>query len=160
MSAHRYTFSQRNWTLPLREALHMLPSCRTRLPVSTTPAQQPRSSGTPALQSVAKGLNMLVWTNASNHGHEQHSTLLGFHKFQHNVVQVPEQLRAAFLQAVDAGCVRSMQNKSMPAAPLHRPGALLLGAQMESQWQVYLSVVTPCSLTCMPGHVGGCCFGV
>jgi len=40
---------------------------------------------------------------------------------------VPEQLRPAFLQAVDEGRIRSMQNKSMPAAPLHRPGALLLG---------------------------------
>jgi len=43
------------------------------------------------------------------------------------VAQVPPQLRAAFLDAVDAGRVRSMQNKSMPAAPLHRAGALLLG---------------------------------
>ncbi len=41
--------------------------------------------------------------------------------------QVPRQLRAAFLEAVDAGRIRSMQNKLMPAAPIHRPGALLLG---------------------------------
>lgn len=41
--------------------------------------------------------------------------------------QVPEQLRAAFLEAVECGRVRSMQNKTMPAVPLHRPGALLLG---------------------------------
>ena len=41
--------------------------------------------------------------------------------------QVPAQLRGAFLGAVGAGRVRSMQNKLMPAAPLHRPGALLLG---------------------------------
>lgn len=41
--------------------------------------------------------------------------------------QVPEQLRAAFLEAVQAGRMRSMRNKLMPAAPLHRPGALLLG---------------------------------
>ena len=40
---------------------------------------------------------------------------------------MPEQLRAAFLAAVEAGRVRSMRNKLMPAAPLHRPGALLLG---------------------------------
>ena len=40
---------------------------------------------------------------------------------------MPGQLRAAFLDAVDAGRVRTMQNKSMPAAPLHRAGALLLG---------------------------------
>jgi squalene monooxygenase len=41
--------------------------------------------------------------------------------------QVPAQLQEAFLGAVGAGRVRSMQNKLMPAAPLHRPGALLLG---------------------------------
>eukprot|EP00891_Asterochloris_glomerata_P002286 jgi/Astpho2/2286/fgenesh1_pm.00040_%23_43_t len=41
--------------------------------------------------------------------------------------QVPDQLRDAFLAAVDQGRIRSMQNKLMPAAPLHRPGALLLG---------------------------------
>ena len=44
------------------------------------------------------------------------------------VPQVPPQLRDAFLQAISDGRVRSMQNKCMPAAPLHRPGALLLGA--------------------------------
>lgn len=42
-------------------------------------------------------------------------------------MQVPEQLREAFLTAVAEGSIRSMQNKLMPAAPLHRPGALLLG---------------------------------
>ena len=47
------------------------------------------------------------------------------------VQQVPPQLKAAFLQAVDAGRIRSMQNKSMPAAPLHHPGALLLGEQRQ-----------------------------
>ena len=41
--------------------------------------------------------------------------------------QVPQQLRAAFEAAVHAGRMRSMQNKQMPAAPLHCPGALLLG---------------------------------
>ena len=41
--------------------------------------------------------------------------------------QVPEQLRAAFLKALDEGRIRSMQNKSMTCKPLHRPGALLLG---------------------------------
>ena len=41
--------------------------------------------------------------------------------------QVPKQLRAAFLEAIEAGRIRSMQNKLMPAAPIHRPGALLLG---------------------------------
>lgn len=41
--------------------------------------------------------------------------------------QVPQQLRPAFLAAIEAGRIRSMQNKLMPAAPLHRAGALLLG---------------------------------
>lgn len=41
--------------------------------------------------------------------------------------QVPEQLRAAFLAAIDAGRLRSMLNKQMTLKPLHRPGALLLG---------------------------------
>ena len=40
---------------------------------------------------------------------------------------MPAKLRAAFLEAVESGRVRTMQNKSMPAAPLHRAGALLLG---------------------------------
>ena len=41
--------------------------------------------------------------------------------------QVPEQLRRSFLEAAASGSARSMQNKCMPAAPLHCPGALLLG---------------------------------
>ena len=42
-------------------------------------------------------------------------------------MQVPKQLREPFLEAVRAGRIRSMQNKLMPAAPIHTPGALLLG---------------------------------
>ncbi|PNH02071.1 Squalene monooxygenase, partial [Tetrabaena socialis] len=42
--------------------------------------------------------------------------------------QLPEQLRPAFLDALERPeAIRSMQNKLMPAAPLHQPGALLLG---------------------------------
>lgn len=63
--------------------------------------------------------------------------------------QVPLQLRDAFLQAISDGRVRSMQNKCMPAAPLHRPGALLLGA---------LACVVPHrkarNLVCRPGWSG------
>ncbi len=40
---------------------------------------------------------------------------------------MPAALRGPFLEAVEGGRIRSMQNKLMPAAPLHRPGALLLG---------------------------------
>ena len=43
------------------------------------------------------------------------------------VPEIPEQLRPAFREAVAAASWRSMRNKSMPARPLHRPGALLLG---------------------------------
>jgi len=41
--------------------------------------------------------------------------------------QVPPSLREAYLQAVEAGGVRTMQNKLMSVQPLHQPGALLLG---------------------------------
>jgi hypothetical protein len=41
--------------------------------------------------------------------------------------EVPESLRAAFLAAVDGGRIRTMQNKQLPAKPMHQPGALLLG---------------------------------
>lgn len=41
--------------------------------------------------------------------------------------QVPAELREAFMTAAGAGDVRSMQNKILPAVPLHQPGALLLG---------------------------------
>ena len=47
--------------------------------------------------------------------------------YQGAAVQVPQQLREPFLEAVRAGRIRSMQNKLMPAAPIHTPGALLLG---------------------------------
>ena len=52
---------------------------------------------------------------------------LAEHLAGHVAPQVPEGLRAAFLEAVAGGRICSMQNKLMPAAPLHRPGALLLG---------------------------------
>ncbi|CAK0785279.1 hypothetical protein CVIRNUC_008485 [Coccomyxa viridis] len=45
----------------------------------------------------------------------------------HVANEVPKQLRESFLEAVKAGRIRSMQNKLMPAAPIHTPGALLLG---------------------------------
>ena len=41
--------------------------------------------------------------------------------------EVPEQLRAAFLAALDTAQIRTMQNKQLYAQPLLRPGALLLG---------------------------------
>lgn len=36
--------------------------------------------------------------------------------------EVPESLRPGFLAALDAGQIRSMQNKQMAAKPLHQPG--------------------------------------
>ncbi|CAN6703399.1 unnamed protein product [Malus baccata var. baccata] len=41
--------------------------------------------------------------------------------------QVPRQLLKAFLATVDKGIIRTMQNKSMLAAPRPTPGAILLG---------------------------------
>ncbi|GLJ14168.1 hypothetical protein SUGI_0227370 [Cryptomeria japonica] len=41
--------------------------------------------------------------------------------------QLPEQLQTSFLAAIESGNIRTMPNKIMPASPLPRPGALLLG---------------------------------
>ncbi|XP_060192210.1 squalene epoxidase 3-like [Lycium barbarum] len=41
--------------------------------------------------------------------------------------QVPPELHDAFLSAIDKGHIRTMPNRSMPAAPYPTPGALLLG---------------------------------
>lgn len=41
--------------------------------------------------------------------------------------QIPEELRPAFLTALEAEPIRSMQNKQLTSQPLHQPGALLLG---------------------------------
>lgn len=41
--------------------------------------------------------------------------------------QVPPELYDAFIASVDKGNIRTMQNKSMPAAPHPTPGALLMG---------------------------------
>eukprot|EP01018_Ginkgo_biloba_P020424 Gb_34366 [translate_table: standard] len=41
--------------------------------------------------------------------------------------QLPEQLQISFLAAIEKGNIRTMPNKSMPASPFPRPGALLMG---------------------------------
>lgn len=41
--------------------------------------------------------------------------------------QVPPELYKAFISAVEKGNIRTMQNRSMPAAPHPTPGALLMG---------------------------------
>ncbi|CAL8996169.1 unnamed protein product [Prunus brigantina] len=41
--------------------------------------------------------------------------------------QIPPQLYDAFIAAVDKGTIRTMPNRSMPAAPYPTPGALLMG---------------------------------
>ncbi|XP_078435510.1 squalene monooxygenase SE1-like [Wolffia australiana] len=41
--------------------------------------------------------------------------------------QLPEALREPFISAIDRGSIRTMPNKSMPAAPHPTPGALLMG---------------------------------
>lgn len=44
-----------------------------------------------------------------------------------NLMQVPHELHNAFIAAVDKGSIRTMPNRSMPAAPYPTPGALLMG---------------------------------
>lgn len=41
--------------------------------------------------------------------------------------QLPRKFRAAFLEAVERGDIKSMPNRTMPASKQHRQGALLLG---------------------------------
>lgn len=41
--------------------------------------------------------------------------------------QIPPELYSAFIAAIDKGNIRTMPNRSMPAAPYPTPGALLLG---------------------------------
>ncbi|CAA6653486.1 unnamed protein product [Spirodela intermedia] len=41
--------------------------------------------------------------------------------------QLPQELREPFISAIDLGTIRTMPNKSMPAAPHPTPGALLMG---------------------------------
>ncbi|KAJ7946830.1 Squalene monooxygenase [Quillaja saponaria] len=41
--------------------------------------------------------------------------------------QVPSEVHAAFLAAIDKGNIRTMPNRSMPASPYPTPGALLMG---------------------------------
>ncbi|XP_031264411.1 squalene monooxygenase SE1-like [Pistacia vera] len=41
--------------------------------------------------------------------------------------QIPRELFSAFMSAIDKGNIRTMTNRSMPAAPSPTPGALLLG---------------------------------
>jgi squalene monooxygenase len=41
--------------------------------------------------------------------------------------QVPPEIQDAFVAAVDRGNIRTMPNRSMPAAPHPTPGALLMG---------------------------------
>lgn len=41
--------------------------------------------------------------------------------------QVPHELHNAFLAAIEKGNIRTMPNRSMPAAPHPTPGALLMG---------------------------------
>ncbi|KAL6993898.1 Squalene epoxidase 1 [Sarracenia purpurea var. burkii] len=41
--------------------------------------------------------------------------------------QIPPELHTAFIAAIDKGNIRTMPNRSMPAAPYPTPGALLMG---------------------------------
>uniref|UniRef100_A0A0D6R8J7 Squalene monooxygenase n=1 Tax=Araucaria cunninghamii TaxID=56994 RepID=A0A0D6R8J7_ARACU len=50
-------------------------------------------------------------------------------KYLRDVVapQLPKEIQTPFLAAIESGNIRTMPNKIMPASPLPRPGALLLG---------------------------------
>lgn len=41
--------------------------------------------------------------------------------------QIPHELQTAFISATEKGNMRTMPNRSMPAAPYPTPGALLMG---------------------------------
>ncbi|RWW87528.1 hypothetical protein BHE74_00003642 [Ensete ventricosum] len=43
------------------------------------------------------------------------------------IYQIPAQLHDPFISAIDKGNIRTMANRSMPAAPHPTPGALLMG---------------------------------
>lgn len=43
------------------------------------------------------------------------------------ILQVPPEIYDSFVAAVDRGNIRTMPNRSMPAAPHPTPGALLMG---------------------------------
>lgn len=43
------------------------------------------------------------------------------------ILQIPPEIYDSFVAAVDKGNVRTMPNRSMPAAPYPTPGALLMG---------------------------------
>lgn len=43
------------------------------------------------------------------------------------LLQLPSELRDAFVAAIDKGNIRTMPNRSMPANPRPTPGALLMG---------------------------------
>nr|QQM18932.1 squalene monooxygenase 1 [Kadsura heteroclita]QQM18934.1 squalene monooxygenase 3 [Kadsura heteroclita] len=43
------------------------------------------------------------------------------------VPQIPDELKEAFMAAIEKGNIRTMPNRSMPAAPHPTPGALLMG---------------------------------
>lgn len=47
--------------------------------------------------------------------------------FVNLILQVPLEMYAAFMAAADNGNIKSMPNRSMPAAPRPTPGALLIG---------------------------------
>lgn len=47
--------------------------------------------------------------------------------FANCLLQVPPELYAAFMAAADKGNIKSMPNRSMPAAPRPTPGVLLMG---------------------------------
>ncbi|KAL4555905.1 hypothetical protein LXL04_038537 [Taraxacum kok-saghyz] len=52
---------------------------------------------------------------------------MAIHLKTHVAPQIPYELRGGFIAAVDEGKIKTMANRSMPAAPQPTPGAILLG---------------------------------
>jgi squalene monooxygenase len=44
--------------------------------------------------------------------------------------ELPQELQPAFLEAVDTGNIRSMQNKQLSCRPLHQPGRASKGEEI------------------------------
>lgn len=57
----------------------------------------------------------------------KHELLLHFRLIEELMFQIPHELQTAFISATEKGNMRTMPNRSMPAAPYPTPGALLMG---------------------------------
>lgn len=52
--------------------------------------------------------------------------------------QLPDELRPAFLTALEAEPIRSMQNKQLTSQPLHQPGTCMTSRRSDTSSDVYV----------------------